>query len=399
MTKFTYTAKNKDKKIIKGSIDASDRESVLNTLKNQEMSPLVVEKQFSLGDFSIGSRSLSIKDRYLFTQQFAVMVKAGLPLIEALTILEEEAENKNMKKLLKNIVSDIKGGSNLGTAFEKSKAFPSYYIAVLRSGEKSGKLDQILLRLSQHMEDDYNLRAKLKSALMMPAVVLVVMAIVIAVILIFVIPQLMSLFTESNVKLPLTTRILLSSSQILSQFWYVFLILIAIIIVAYKYIKKTSIEKLFFDKLKLKTPILGKLTKSVIISRLCSTMATLLSSGMPVLETMETCADVVDNGIYRKLLLKSKDELEQGKSLSSAITEKKYIPALVNQMIKIGEKSGNTEYVLNELAKFYENEANTTTKNLMTLLEPVITVFLGIGVAFVVLSVLTPIYSLINATE
>lgn len=399
MPKFDYRAKTKDHKIIKGSLNCESRETVLEILKYQEMTPIIIEKKFSFNDINLGQNKISVKDQYIFTQQLSVMIKAGLPIVEALTILSNETENANMRKLLKNIVSDIKGGSNLSQAFANVKAFPHYYIAVLRSGEKSGKLDTILLRLANHMKQDYQLKSKLKGALVLPIIILIVMIIVIAIVLIFVIPQLTALFTESNVQLPLPTRILIGASNVLQHYWYVFIAGFVIIYFVIKLIAKNPVGRIFFDRLKLKMPIFGKLNKLVTMSRLASTMATLMGSGMPVLEVIDTCADVVDNTIYHDILIKAKKDLEKGKNLSDALIDKAYIPSLVNHMTKIGEKSGNIEYILNELAAFYEDESNNMTKNLMTMLEPLITVVLGIGVAFIVLSVLMPIYGLINATS
>ncbi len=399
MAKFIYKAKTKENTIVKGAIEASTKEEVMANLKKEQLTPLEIEKKFSLGEISIGGKKISIKDRYLFTQQLAVMIRSGLPIVEALTILSEESDNKNLKHILKQIATDIKGGKAISQAFNKTEAFPNYYVAVLKSGEKSGKLDNILIRLADHMNQDYQLRSKLRSALILPAVVLTVMLVVIVVILVFVLPQLMALFTESNVKLPLATRILIGSSNFLTSYWYIVLITITILYIGLHFYRKSTHGKQLTDKIKLKVPIFGKLTKMVTMSRLTGTIATLTSSGMPILEIIETCEGIVDNSIYKQILVNGKKQLERGKSLAEALSNKKYIPPLVSHMLKIGEKSGNIEYVLTELSKFYEEESNAMTKNMMTLMEPVITVVLGVGVAFIVLSVLSPIYQLVNATS
>lgn len=394
MLKFKYIAKNKQGLIQKGHLDVTDRSEALKLLKDQGLNPLSLNPVKN-PLFSGGSK-IKLKERLIITEQLSVMVKAGLPLVEALQTLAEESDNKKISELLKKIGSDVKGGRSLSDAFEKTKAFPEYYLAVLRSGEKSGKLEDILYRLAQNLKRDSQMKKKLKNALILPIVIVIAMLAVVVLVLVFVLPNLMTMFTESNVDLPLPTRILMGASNLILNYWYILIAIITAIIFLVKMytIRPSGRENL--DKLKLKMPIFGTLIIKVSVARFAGTMATLISAGMPMLDIIETTAETMDNTIFKNGMMQTRSDVEGGKNLSDSIKNRAYFPTLVPHMIAIGEKSGNLEYIFTQMSNMYDDEAQDIAKNLMTMMEPLITVFLGLGVAFIMSAVISPIYKLIN---
>lgn len=398
MQSFKYIAKTKEGKAQKGTLEATSRQDALLILREKKLVVLSLQTTTSWQIFS-GGNKISPKERLLITEQLSIMVKAGLPLIEALQVLSEEATNKRVGKILTRVGSDIKGGNSLSEALAKSGAFPSYYLAVIRSGEKSGKLEEIMMRLAQNLKRDAQLRARLKSALILPSVILIAMFAVIALILVYVLPQLMGIFVESDVELPMSTRFLLAASGAMTSYWYIFLALIILCFSAFKAIAMTPKGRYVLDRVKLKLPIFGMLIEKVAVARFAGTMSTLISAGMPMLEIIATTSDVIDNSVFHRGLNASKKDVEGGEALSASIRKRGYFPALVPHMIAIGEKSGNLEYVFNEIAKLYDDEAQNITKNMMTLMEPIITVVLGLGVAFIMSSVISPIYKLMNTID
>ncbi len=343
---------------------------------------------------------VSLKDKILFTKQLAVMIKAGLPLNEALKVLSEQIPSKSMRGAIHEITRDVQGGVPLSQGMQKySSIFPAVYTNLVKSGERSGKLEEVLFKLAEQQEKDYELISKVRGAMVYPAVILMALLGVFGIIIIFVMPQIQKIFADLDAALPLPTRILLGSSAFIRQ-WMV--LIIAIVIGAAAairfFVKHSDQAKLRWDRIKLKIPIFGPLTAKIAMARFTRTTATLINAGLPMLEILDTVADVLGSRIYHDAVLRARNQVEAGVSLSRALGEERVIPPIVSQVVAIGEKSGNLDFALANIADFYDKEVDATTRNLSSIIEPILMILMGLGVGFVVISVVMPIYNLVEVT-
>lgn len=396
---FSYIVKNENGEINKGTIKASDEHAATNNLQKQGLfiSQIKEIKQnnFLGGGFSLKSKKVSLKEKIIFTKQLAMMTSGGMPLIEALKSLQEEAEKEEFKRIIGQITEDVSGGSALSKAMEKfPKVFPPLYTSVVVSGEKSGKLAEVLERLADQYQKDYDLLAKVKSAISYPLVVVSSLVIVMIVLLIFVIPKLKKIFDEMGVPLPIFTRILLGTSQALVDYWYVFLIVLIGLFFFGRYYFKTKSGRFFWDKFKVKVPIFGQLVQKIYMARLCRTSGTLVAAGLPMMDILATNKEIINNTYYRPSFEKISKDVESGVTLSAAMRKQNIFPLMIPQMLSVAEKSGKVEEIFFHLADFYDKEVETTTATLTSLIEPILIVVIGAGVGLAVVSVIMPIYNL-----
>jgi len=402
---YTYSAKNQEGQRLTGVIEAGSEVEAAKILKNHQLFVLEIKKEkaglpgmsHSLKIPFLSDR-VSLKDKIIFTQQLAMMIKAGLPLVEAFRALEEQTENKYFSKTIAEIASEVKGGRALSETLAKfPKIFNQLYISIVRSGEKSGKLDEVLERLADQLQKDYDLIAKIKAAVTYPIVVIVALVGIVILMLIFVVPQLKSIFQDLGAELPLTTRIVLGASDAIRNYWYIFLVVILGLIFSLRYWARTATGGLIWDNFKLKIPLIGPLTRKIYMARFTRTMGTLVASGLPMLDIIETVSGVINNRLYQEAFKRISKDIENGVPLSSALDKQKIFPPMIYHLVAIGEKSGKLDFVLLSMANFFDKEVETTTANLATLVEPILIIIIGTGVGFVVASVIMPIYSLVNA--
>lgn len=354
------------------------------------------------GSDSVEMKILSIinivraKDLVVFSRQFAVMISANLPLVKALKIIVEQTENIKLKMVISDIVFEVDAGTRLSDAMaERPQIFSSFYTSVVKSGETSGKLDEVLNYLADEKEKDYNIRSQIKSAMIYPIFVLIGLLAVGFVMMIFVIPKLTKIFERTNAELPLSTKIVIATSDFLSNYWWLVLLLVFVLVVGIKFLIKYSlIAKRYFDLSKIKLPIFGKLFQYIYIVRITRSMQTLLVSGITVTQSLSLVSEVVDNQVYQEILEDTLEEVEEGNSLASVFMIRKEVPTMVPQMISVGEKTGKLDLVLKRITVFYEREVNNIVDNLVTLLEPIIIVVLGVGVGLMIASILLPMYNL-----
>jgi type IV pilus assembly protein PilC len=398
MPSFLYKAIDNTGKSLKGRIQAENEKDALSLLKSKE---LVVTKISATANKSIGSpfgKGVPIRQKIIFTRQLAVMLKAGLPLVQGLNALEEQTENQNLKKIIGDITQDIKGGTPLSEALEKyPNAFPNLYVNVVKSGEKSGKLEEVLQNLADQLEKDFDLVSRVKSAMVYPIVVLVALIGVIFLITFFIMPQLTTVFAEMGNELPMSTKFLLSFSTIMRQYFLIVFLVFIGLFLTLRRIFRTPAGQVIAEKIKLRVPVFGTLIKKLYMARFTRTMAMLIGAGLPMLEVISTSAEVINSALYRNSLLKIVKDVENGLPLSKVIKHDKNFPPMIHHMLNIGEQSGNLDYVLNQLANYFEKDVDNLTRNLSSLLEPMLMVIMGVGVGFVVISVLGPIQNLANS--
>jgi type IV pilus assembly protein PilC len=395
---FNYIAKNESGEISKGTIQAQSEYEATANLQKQGLfiSEIKAVSQNSfLKIFKITNKKVTLKEKIIFTKQLAMMVSGGMPLVEALKSLQEEAEKQEFGKIIGQVTEDVSGGSTLSKAMEKHpKIFPSLYTSVVVSGEKSGKLAEVLERLADQYQKDYDLITKVKSAISYPLVVVSALVGVMILMLIFVIPKLKKIFDEMGVPLPFFTRLLLGTSQTMVDYWYLFLIGIVGLFVLLRYYFKTKSGRLLWDKFKVKVPIFGQLVKKIYMARLCRTSGTLVSAGLPMMDILATNKEIINNVYYRPAFDKIAKDVESGVTLSAAMKEQKIFPAMIPQMLSVAEKSGKVEDVFFHLADFFDKEVEATTASLTSLIEPILILLIGSGVGIAVISVIMPIYSL-----
>jgi Type II secretory pathway, component PulF len=398
MPVYTYRGTNRAGAAVSGEITATSKGELQNLLKRQLITATKMSEKGR--EFNIPTFGSGVKPRELaiFTRQFSVMIDAGLPLVQCLEILASQQENKTFQKVLTNTRASVEGGSTLSAAMKQSpKVFDPLYTNMVEAGETGGILDTILQRLSGYIEKSVKLQRAVKSAMVYPVGVLSIAALVIILLLWKVVPIFATLFAGLGVSLPLPTRIVIGLSNMIgSWFGLIFLAGFIGIIVALKVWYGTPGGKLAMDAIILKLPVLGILMRKIAVARFTRTLGTLISSGVPILEGLDITAKTAGNAVVEQALTKVRRSLEEGKSLTEPLKDSQVFPGMVTQMIAVGEQTGAMDAMLQKIADFYEDEVDAAVKDLLTALEPVMIVFLGVVVGGVVISMYLPLFSLIG---
>lgn len=394
---FSYVAKDLQGQYHKGEVETVDEFQAAGLLRRKKLivislKSLGVEKQDFLDKFF--SR-VSFSDVVIMTRQLATMIEAGLVLSEALDILEEQQENKRLKKILGTVSTDVKGGLDFATAIEKHPdAFPPLYSRLIRAGQASGKMDTILLELATNLEKEREFKSRVKGAMIYPMVIAVMMIAVMMIMVFFVMPKLMGLYQDSGIELPLPTKIMITSASFLINFWWALLAAIVGAVVGGKKYLATPEGKLVFDKVLLKLPVVGRVATVVILTNFTRTFGLLVSSGLSILDSIKIVSNIVGNRVYKDGLDISYKGVERGLPFSTQLLGLPVFPKIVGQMVKTGEETGKLDDIMFRLSEYFESEADNSLKNLTTLIEPIVLIVLGIGVGLLVISVILPIYQL-----
>lgn len=399
---YNYQAKKQSGEVISGKIEAPNEDQAVNILQQRGLIVLSFgesKKKLFESDISSLFDRPSKKDVIIFTRQLATLIDADVPLVEGLRTMMRQIESNSFRKIIDSVTSSIEGGSSLSAALaEHSKVFGSFYISLIKSGEVSGKMHDAMLYLADFLERNASLNSKIRSALSYPAFIFSAMIVVVIILMTSVLPQLLSIIKDAGVKdIPFTTKILVATTDFVNKF--IFLILIAVICAAigFLYYIKTPAGRRRLDIFKIKVPSFGKISKNFYLARIAETLSTLIKAGVPILESIDITANVVGNVVYKDILLEARENVRGGGTISQVLEKYKEFPVLVSSMMAIGEKTGRTDFMLETIFKFYKNEAENDVQNLSQLIEPVLILVLGIGVAGLVSAVLLPIYSLVGA--
>ena len=396
MAEFVYKAKDLSGEDHRGSILSPDAHSAAAVLRKKgliliSLNPKVPVSGRFLGRFL---NKVSFTELVIVTRQLATMISAGLVLSDAIDILEEQANSKTFKKALEEISQDIKGGLTLAQSLGKyPNIFPRLYINLVKAGEASGKLDQVLLQMADGLEKEREFKSKVKGAMIYPIMVLSMMFIVIVIMMIFVIPKLTSLYQQSTIELPLPTKILIGTSSLFVHFWWAGLISLVGITIAFQRWNKTEEGKFLIGKILLKTPLVGRIITNVTLTNFNRTFGLLTAAGIPLLESIGIVADQIENLVFKNALKQAYNGVEKGLPLSSLLPASVF-PRIVGQMVRVGEETGKLDEIFFKLADFFESESDHLIKNLTVAIEPIVLVVLGIGVGFLVISIILPIYKL-----
>ena len=400
MKEFTYTAKDSSSsKIVKGKVSADDRQAAAALLNSKDLYPIKIEvASAGLSLAGLGKvGKVKTKDRVIFTRQLATLVKAGLPITQALDTAIEQVTDKKFKSILDKIAKSVEGGQTLAESFgQYPDVFDKVYINLVDAGEQSGTLEDVLIRLADQQEKDAKVTGGIRGALIYPGLVLVTILGVMIFMLTTVMPQIQSLYKDMNKTLPITTRATIFVTQGLINFWYLDILFVLAAVFGFRAFIRTPYGRQLVDTIKLNIPIFGVLFRKVYMSRFTHTLGSLVASGMPLLNALKISAGAMNNVVLEKIVLKAEEQVRTGKPLSDSLENNDYFIKLVPQMIRVGEESGTLGSMLDRVSTFYEEEVDQAVKNISTIIEPVTMVFLGGMVMFIIVAILYPVYSLIG---
>ena len=397
MQRFNYRAKEKSGRVVRGEVEAETINEAAKLVRKQGLLIL----NLSLRKKSLLSMINSIKERVRssdvtgFTRQLATMVNAGLPITDALMIIRNQSTGA-MQKVTAQILLDVEGGASLSTAFSKhQKVFSPTYIALIKSGEAGGVIDEVFVRLADNMEKEQEFSGKVKGAMIYPVIVIVGMVVVGFVMMIFVIPKLTAMYVDFNAELPLPTKILMGVSSFAIKFWPISIVLIGSIIIAYSSYAKTKKGRRRIDELVFKIPILGPLKRQVVLTELTRTLSLMVGSGVSILDGITITSGVVGNSLISEALDDAAGNIEKGFPVAYAFAKHpEAFPFILSQMISVGEETGKMEEVLSKVSHVFEVEADQKVKTLTSAIEPLVMIVLGLGVGFLVIAIILPIYNL-----
>jgi type IV pilus assembly protein PilC len=397
---FHYTAINQDGTKTEADIESATVDSAITLLQKRGLSVVdIKEKEERAGlNFTLFKAKIKPKDVVIFSRQIATLFEAGVSALKAFRLLAAENDNKELQKELTGVADDIESGISLSDALAKRPSlFSMFYVNMVKAGEESGKLNEAFLYLADYLDRDYELRQKVKKALTYPMFVVGTFIVIMVGMFIFVIPKMAAMFADNGAELPMVTKIVLGISQIFVKYW---MIAFPLMIVGgwffYRW-SQTEDGTRWLDGIKTKTPVFKNLYQRIFLTRLADNMNTMLSSGVPIVRSIDITSAVVDNTVYKDLLKRVSAKVQTGTAFSKALYEEPLVPNILVQMVRIGEETGELGYILKNLATFYKRELDTAIDNVIGLIEPAMIVGLGLGVGILVSSVLLPMYSLSSA--
>jgi type IV pilus assembly protein PilC len=396
---YEYKVRDKSGALVSGQMVGDSEALVMNKLREMGFTPVEVDRAGTGLKMEINLRPsrVKMKDLAVFSRQFATMVNSGLPILRALAILSEQTENKELAKILTAVRLDVEQGSSLSGAMAKHpKAFSDLYVAMIRSGETGGVLDNVLLRLADNIEKDVELRRKIKSAMTYPVVVVCLVGFILAAMLLFVVPQFESIYSNLGGKLPLPTRILLAVSNALTTYWWALILFIVGFVFAFRRYKKTPAGRATLDALKLKTPIFGALFHKTALARFSSTAGMLLRSGVPILQALDIVAETVNNRVISKAVTDVQGSVREGESIAKPLGKHAVFPPMVVQMLAVGEETGAVDTMLDKVSEFYNSEVSAAVDALTSLIEPLMIAVVGGAVGAAVIALYMPMFNVIN---
>ncbi|WP_307993344.1 type II secretion system F family protein [uncultured Clostridium sp.] len=394
MAKYKYRVMNSEGKKIEGYYEADSKNDVMDYISINGYYPLLVEEVIESKNitFTFGQK-VKVKDIAIFCRQFYTMLDAGVPILICLDILSKQILNVKLREAIKSIKEDVEKGEALSDAMKKyPSVFPSFLISLVASGEASGNLDIIMLRLSNYYEKENKIMNKVRSAMIYPIILSFVALVSVIFILTYVMPTFTELFEGNGTEIPWSTKLIMSLSNGIKENWISIIFFIVIISIAFKIYLKTDTGEYIFSKLKLKLPLIKKLNQMIIVTRFTRTLSTLTASGVSLINGLEIVSSVSGNKIAEKELIIVKDKVMRGESLYASMNESEIFPTMLYSMIKIGEETGKLDDILNKTADFYDEELDTTIQTAVSMMEPILIVGMGIIIGFIVISIMLPMF-------
>jgi len=402
MADYQYRVRNRRGDVSRGVIKASSEEEASQMLAQHGFVPIEIRdaKDTSIFNREFTIKNVGVRDRAILSRQLATMIASGIPILQALRIMISQTENSKLADVLRDASYDIEGGDSLSNALEKHpRQFSEFYVSMVRSGEQSGRVAEALERLADSEERNYSLISKVKGALIYPAFVIVAMLIMGLLMVVFVIPQLTGFFDQSGVELPLVTRILIGTSAVVAGYWWFILLFIVVAVVLITFYVRTTEGRYNLHAVILKIPVAGRILQKMYLAQFTGAMEVLVESEIPVVQALMISRDIMGNRIYRQIVDETVEEVKNGSTISATFEKYPEIPMMVSQMISVGERSGELGKALNSVNRFYQREVNDAVQNMAQLIEPIVIVVLGIGVAVMIVAVLMPIYQLVSVIQ
>jgi type IV pilus assembly protein PilC len=398
MPTFTYSARTATGDLQQGEFEVKDRTEAIGLLRKQRLVPIKLEEKaagFQMPTFGSG---VATRDIVIFTRQFATMINAGLPLVQSLDILAKQSENKALRKVIEQVLYDVESGQTLADAMRQhERVFTQLYVNMVAAGEAGGILDTILLRLAVFLEKADALKRKIKGAMIYPGVILTVAIGAVSVLLMFVIPTFQEMFESAGIALPGPTQFVIFLSESLQSRWYVFVLAIVGSVVLIRQYYKTPGGELNIDRILLHLPILGPLQRKAAIARFTRTLGTLVASGVSILDGLEITARTSGNRVLHDAIMESRSSIAGGETISEPLKKSGVFPPMVVQMINVGEQTGGLDEMLTKIADFYDEEVDAAVEALLSAMEPIMIVFLGVIVGGMIVAMYLPIFDMINA--
>jgi type IV pilus assembly protein PilC len=396
MPTFTYTARTSGGELKSSTIEATSRDDAVNQLRRQRLTIVKVDENRP----TKARGSIGMRDIVIFTRQFSTMINAGLPLVQALDILARQSENKVLAQTVREVVFEVESGHTVADAMRKHpKAFSDLYTNMVAAGEQGGILDTILGRLAVFLEKNDALVRKVKGAMIYPAVIMGVAVIAILVLLWKVIPVFQNMFASVSMELPLPTKVVIGLSDFLQGYWWALLIAAAGAVFGIKQTYATPAGRLAIDKFMLGVPVLGDVLRKSAVSRFTRTLGTLISSGVSILDGLEITAKTSGNRVIQDAIMESRASIAGGESISAPLQKSQVFPPMVISMISVGEQTGGLDEMLSKIADFYDDEVDAAVSGLLSLLEPIMIVFLGVVVGGMIVAMYLPIFDMVNAVQ
>lgn len=403
MTAYKCSVVDQTGKKQKIKYSAESKSEVLDYLKQNRFTVISIDEAGGSAGTGISiasAKKIKSKDLAVFCKQLYAMLRAGVTIVSSLEILRQQTENKRLAGIIGRMYEDLQKGNTLSEALSNHKeAFPGIFISMVEAGELSGNIDVIMDRLSVHFEKEYKIENKIKSAMTYPAILAVVCTAVVVFLLTTIMPTFVEMYSSSGVPLPAITTVLINISNALKQYWYVFLLIIFFIIFAVSVLQKNPKVKYKEDYYRLKIPVVKNLSLKVATSRFTRTLSTLMGSGVPLLQALDTVAGVTGNTYLGSKILEAKEDVRRGMALSQPLKRQGVFPPMVHSMIKIGEDSGSIEEILDKTADFYDEEVDTAVQRLTTMLEPIMIVFMAVIIGFIVIAMVTPMFDMVKTVQ
>ena len=398
MKRFNYRVFDGNNRQIGGVVEANNQVQAAAILRGKKLTIVGLSelKGSIFGELTALTGKPKFEEITSFTRQLSTMIAAGLPLIEALRILKEQSRPQ-MAKVVEQILNEIEGGSSLGSAMEKAEGtFSTVYVALVKAGESAGVLDQIMKKMADTLDKQREFQNKTKGALIYPMIVFIGMIAVAFIMMIFVVQKLTQMYQDFGADLPLPTKILIGISNFMVNYWYLFFGMLAASFLIFRRWSKTAVGSLLLEQVVFKIPIWGPLKKDIILAEFSRTMGLLSTAAIPILDGLRIVAETLGSQIYADGIIRAAVRVEKGSTLAEAIATSSDFPPILSQMIAVGEQTGKVDEILSKLADFYESQSELKVKTLTTAIEPIIMVIMGIGVGFLVMAVIMPIYQLTN---
>jgi type IV pilus assembly protein PilC len=403
-TSYAYKVRDREGKMAAGAMEAESEEAVVTRLRQMGYAPISIEPEKGAGlkaELRLpGTSGVKLKDLALFSRQFATMINSGLSLLRALTILGEQTSNRRLGGVITQVRAEVETGSSLSAALARHpKGFNRLYVSMVRAGEIGGFLDQVLVEVADTFEKEVELRGKIRSAMTYPVVVFIMVIGIVAAMLIFIVPTFQNLYTSLGGTLPLPTRMLMSASNILRRFFLVVVLLAGVLAFLFRRWKASRKGRYRWDWFKLKVKVFGPLFHKSALSRFSRTLSTLIRSGVPILQALEIVGETVNNEVISRAVRDVQDSVREGESLATPLSKHSAFPAMVVQMLAVGEETGALDTMLSKVADFYDQEVEAAVASLTSMIEPILIAVMGAAVGGMVIALYMPLFNIINLVK